>query len=691
MIYGPHFQTLPMHPYDTDCTMMLLPQPVGIEAPNTSQTQSHKPKANQSYRPDIDGLRAIAIILVVAFHYFSFHGGFVGVDIFFVISGYLITGIILRETDRGDFRLTDFYARRIRRIFPALFLVLLGVAAGGWYFLFMDEYRPVGMQIAAGATYISNLLFWQQSGYFDSVSTTKPLLHLWSLAIEEQFYLVWPALLLLARSRHRTQIILMATVTLLSFAINIYEVQRYTATAFYLPFSRIWELAAGGLLAWLELYTTLDYDGNLYANISAWLGLALISASLLLSESMPFPGWAALLPVLGAVCVIAAGQQAWFNRRVLSARGMVFIGLISYPLYLWHWPLISFAHLLIMHIPRAVNIGLLLVSIGLAWLTYRYLEQPIRHVSISRYRTPIIAGGLIMALLIAGLGLLISTSTLPPRLGHIRSISVVIPASSTEAATSAHACQTPDGDRLPADVSLFKGCEAHPYPGHPVAYLIGDSHAQALSGELRDYLNAHQINLQSYTVTDCMPFALEDRRQACNTYNQYILDRIRHEKPALVILAAYHLIYQQKWSVDTHYGHDNYLDFLAHNTATLTQNGTTHVLVIGEVPTWENSLPWVLNRLFLARERAIPARTLEGVIPDSLSIDQQMQQLPWGSKVSYLSVKDLLCNGQGCMTMVGHTLPTDLTVFDYGHLSQSGARYVIQQSIGPQIVQHLGN
>ncbi len=671
--------------------MTYLSLPTGIDAPTESHLRTPRTNANQHYRPDIDGLRAIAILLVVAFHYFSFHGGFVGVDIFFVISGYLITGIMLRETDRGDFRLSDFYARRIRRIFPALFVVLLCVAAGGWYVLFMDEYRPIGMQIAAGATYVSNILFWQQSGYFDSASTTKPLLHLWSLAIEEQFYLLWPGLLLLARSRHRAQLIIMATVTLVSFVLNIYEVRHYTATAFYLPVTRIWELAAGGLLAWYELYNTFDYDGTLYANICAWAGLALIIGSLLLHETMPFPGWWALLPTLGAVCVIAAGQGAWFNRRILSARGMVFIGLISYPLYLWHWPLISFAHLLIMHIPRSVNISLMLVSIILAGLTYRYLEQPIRHVSISRHRTAILVGGLLAALLIAGLGVLISTGSLPPRLGHIHSISVVIPASSSASAASVYACQTPDGDRMPADVSLFKACESMPYPGHPVAYLIGDSHAQALSGELHDYLNQHQINLQSYTVTDCMPFALKDRRQACNTYNQYILDRIRKEKPALVILAAYHLIYQQKWSTDTHYGHDDYLDFLTQNTATLTHNGTTHVLVIGEVPTWENSLPWVLNRLFLAHERTIPKRTLEGVIPDSLSIDRQMRQLPWTPAVSYLSLKDTLCNDQGCMTTVGNRLPSDLTVFDYGHLSQSGARYVIHQTIGPRILQQVGH
>lgn len=331
------------------------------------------------YRPDIDGLRAVAVIAVVLFHAWPkyFAGGFVGVDIFFVISGYLISKILIEALSKDEFSFWDFYSRRIRRIFPALLTVLTACLVFGWFALLPDEFKSLGKHTAAGAGFVSNLVLWSESGYFDVDSNLKPLLHLWSLGIEEQFYIFWPILLYLAWKNRVGAIYLLAGLFLLSFAANILSMHHSPVATFYSPLTRAWELLIGAGLACAAI-KKYKLPGS--ANLRSILGFSLLLLSFaVISKNRSFPGWWALAPSFGASLVISA-PDAWLNKTILTTRILVWIGLISFPLYLWHWPLLSFTHMLDVSKPTNGIISVvILVSIFLAYLTYQYIEKPIRN------------------------------------------------------------------------------------------------------------------------------------------------------------------------------------------------------------------------------------------------------------------------------------------------------------------------
>lgn len=332
------------------------------------------------YRADIDGLRALAVLAVVGFHAFPslLPGGFVGVDIFFVISGYLISGIILQGLNQRRFSFLQFYYRRIRRIFPALIVVLFACYLIGWTSLLAEEFRQLGSHIVAGAIFVSNFKYWSEAGYFDLAGELKPLLHLWSLAVEEQFYILWPFLLWAVWKLRAGVLWFVVCVAFASFALNIVYVERGGLdAAFYSPAARFWELMLGAMLA---AAPNLQRGHSLIrCNAISIIGLLAIgSALLLIAKDSRFPGWWALLPTVGTVLLIAA-PGAWFNRTVLANPWLVALGLISYPLYLWHWPLLSFARIFEGQTPPvAVRLAAVAVSVVLAWATYRLVERPIR-------------------------------------------------------------------------------------------------------------------------------------------------------------------------------------------------------------------------------------------------------------------------------------------------------------------------
>ncbi len=364
------------------------------------------------YRPDIDGLRALGVLLVVAFHAYpkALPGGYVGVDVFFVVSGFLISSIIFGSLETNGFRFTEFYARRIRRIFPALTVVLATAWAFGWYLLLGDEQQRLGRHIAGGAGFVSNFVLWSEAGYFDSDAYAKPLLHLWSLGIEEQFYIVWPLLLALLWRREADFLRITLVIAVASFAVNVLTVGGDTMAAFYAPWTRFWELMAGGILAYLVRHGR----GLLLRSASqqAAIGVALILIAVaLLNKKSTFPGWWALLPTLGTFLIIGAGSEAWFNRVILSHRAMVGIGLISYPLYLWHWLLLSFAWIAQGKMPpSSARTALVAASFVLAYLTYRFVEKPIRAGS---RRVALTLLAIMSSLLI--LGVVTDTAPLPSR------------------------------------------------------------------------------------------------------------------------------------------------------------------------------------------------------------------------------------------------------------------------------------
>jgi peptidoglycan/LPS O-acetylase OafA/YrhL len=382
------------------------------------------PELHPKYRPDIDGLRAVAVLAVIVFHAFPnwVKGGFIGVDIFFVISGFLISTILFENLDRGSFGFYEFYARRIKRIFPALILVLSACFIFGWFILNADEFRQLGKHIAGGSGFISNIIFWREAGYFDNAGETKPLLHLWSLGIEEQFYIFWPILLCFCWKRSFNLLIITIIVASASFILNLNGVKHDIVATFYSPQSRFWELLSGSILAWLALYKQrlfLNYKKEIQiwftknfhigrpeadefffdSTLSIIGAIFLLTGFWLINKDAHFPGALATVPVLGALFMIAAGPKAYVNRTILSNKIVTWFGLISFPLYLWHWPLLSFARIVEDKSPSlSMRIYIIILSIILAWFTYRFVERPIR---LSRHSW-IKVGALIFLMLIVG-------------------------------------------------------------------------------------------------------------------------------------------------------------------------------------------------------------------------------------------------------------------------------------------------
>ncbi|UVW28316.1 acyltransferase family protein [Massilia sp. H6] len=452
------------------------------------------------YRRDIDGLRALAVLSVVVFHAFPawLRGGFIGVDIFFVISGFLISSIVLRELGQGSFSFAHFYARRVKRIFPALILVLACCLAFGWLALFPDEYQQLGKHVLGGAGFAANFFYWAQIGYFDTAADTKPLLHLWSLGIEEQFYILWPVIMLVAWKRRMNLLLVAGVLALASFVVNIGGVANHASATFYSPASRAWELLLGAGLACLHARGTgagplsgraLALARHLSPNLLSWSGVLLLALGLaLITRERQFPGWLALLPVLAAVLLISAGPQAWFNRVVLSNRVLVWVGLISYPLYLWHWPLLSFAQIIESREPapaiRAVAVALAIV---LAWLTYQVVERPLRF-GAARGKVAALCA---LMLATAGAGAYIYFNEgLPTRkpiednLANQKALIVV------EDQANAAACK----QRYGFD-SDYEYCLQADAAKDPTVVLVGDSHAYHVVAGLTRYYSGVGENL----------------------------------------------------------------------------------------------------------------------------------------------------------------------------------------------------
>lgn len=449
------------------------------------------PLHHPAYRPDIDGLRALAVLLVVGFHAFPtvVKGGFIGVDVFFVISGFLISGIIFEKLDCGAFSFMEFYARRVRRIFPALLLVMAACFIFGWFAMLADEYKQFGKQLAAGAGFISNLILWQESGYFDSVAETKPLLHLWSLGIEEQFYMVWPVALWAAYRARVQRLALCLALIAASFALNAAFVHSNPVAAFYSPVTRFWELLAGSVVAYFAtpagraalaekslLRRVLAPSTGAAGGLQALIGFGLLAAAVAtVTRENAFPGWWALLPVLGTCFILAAGSGARFNRVILSNRLLVWFGLISYPLYLWHWPLLVFARLAEYNgtPPWEIRLAAVALSVVLAWLTYIVVERPLR---FGQHGTAKLA---VLCVLMLGVGLAgyndYKRDGFALRVANAKVALFAEILSPPQTRITDDSCQKLLGRQpVPGAVCLAKSA-------HPAMLVMGDSHAMAFN------------------------------------------------------------------------------------------------------------------------------------------------------------------------------------------------------------------
>ena len=559
------------------------------------------------YRPDIDGLRAIAVLGVVFYHAdLGFPGGYVGVDVFFVISGYLITSLILKELKSGHFSMLNFWERRARRILPALAVLVAVVLAVGWFVMLPADYETLGKQTIALVFFSSNIKFWMESGYFDSLASEKPLLHTWSLSLEEQFYLVIPILLgLLFRWRRSKWVVpLLGVVCLASFALSIFWVEHLREAAFYLLPARAWELGVGSIMAFC-----VPVSRAWVRNGMAWLGLlGILYPFFFYSSQTPFPGLAALPPVAGAALLIWSGMvfeknsSAPFLSRVLAVRPFVWIGLISYSLYLWHWPLFAFTKYFWNSTPSPlINSLLAAASFFLAWLSYRFVEQPFRSRQTIRSRGQVfwLSGAAVSVLLLAAFGLWAGKG-FPKRL----------PEDAVKFAQGKNDWSTEFGgdtrlEDIPDRLVRFGAPDAE-----VEVFVWGDSHAMAILpvvDEVCKELNLGGMTAKSASTAPVVNWVCKHLHQGKEEldYNFAVLNRIkkmaREGYLKIVILAA-------RWSGYTNGKDAVFNEALKNTIAELSVSGCK-IILLREVPNFPFETP-----------KALALATIRGENPASFSI-----------------------------------------------------------------------
>ena len=651
------------------------------------------------YRPDIDGMRALAVLAVVAYHYSpaNFPGGFIGVDVFFVISGYLITGILVKAIEGNEFStfrglLEDFYQRRIRRIFPSLILVLTACLVIGWLVLFSSEYERLGKYVAAGAGYVENFVLWNEAGYFDYASIDKTLLHLWSLSVEEQFYIAWPLLLWVITRRHWPLLRSIGLIAAVTFVLNISLVfSGHTTHAFYSPVSRTWELMVG---AWLAVGHRHGLSWlSRWSSAQSWGGIILIAAGLaLIQPTSAFPGFWALLPVLGTALIVNAGPNTFLNGRLLSWRPAVWVGLISYPLYLWHWALLSLVVIVFgdnnptfRHASRLV---LVVVSILLAWLSYRYFEDPIRRSR--RGFTAVSLTAIVAILGLAGLAVY-AASGVPDRPASFVSVKAEQYVKSMQLGTVANSrdCFNPQANmtflqKQGRDAYLPDKwyCEIGDTHSKTVVLAYGDSHARAMIPTLDKYGKTTNTRIVFSSIGSCLPLTnvmvLTDYPNACHELSEKVTHFASEARPKAVVLI-------ETWSSYLGAGKIHIQHSITGGQALRTALSETlgfyqklgiPVVLMEDNPHQRTSVPKASIRFAVNpsdQRLNASAVTRPGYEQQqagaNLILKSVASQYPLAS---VLEVGNALCNADICPWVMHH----EFLYYDSGHLSEAGALQV---------------
>jgi peptidoglycan/LPS O-acetylase OafA/YrhL len=553
--------------------------------------------AHLKYRAHIDGLRAVAVMAVLLFHAdLGLGGGYVGVDVFFVISGYLITGLILKDLNGGHFKITEFWERRIRRILPALVVVVLACFVAGWFLYFPLEFKELGKSVIAQALLVSNVYFWKESGYFAPAAEVKPLLHTWSLAVEEQFYLLFPFLLVtIYRFSRQSLVRTIILLWLVSFSLSVYWSYTHAPAGFFLLPTRAWELLIGAFLATVPAQRKCDHW---LAEVLSWSGLlAILCAVYFFDRETKFPGFAAALPCFGTAAILWTNNHTSTSiGRLLGLRPVVFVGLISYSLYLWHWPVLVFAKYMALDpIPWPQRVLLLLASMLLAVLSWRFVEAPFRKRTVFKSRTMIFsfAGFATAVLLLAG-GAIFKLNGVPSR----------IPAEALQYADAANEQRAFLIDLCSSEKWGLKDALAGNFPELgagdktlPIEILVwGDSHAAALMHAF-DAL-CSQYSVRGIIATHASTPPLLDYGTVseatlggdCIAYNKAVADFIRSRHVRDVVLVA-------NWNkyIDLDNGTERIRGGLLATIGALQEAGV-RIWVVRTVPRYRWSIPDALGQ-----------------------------------------------------------------------------------------------
>lgn len=630
------------------------------------------------YRRDVDGLRGVAVLAVVANHAGPdipfLEGGFIGVDIFFVLSGFLITSIISTELSNESFSLMRFWSRRIRRILPSLVLVLVVSAVVFTNVLSPYLWRELLKNLIRATTFTSNYSSIGEADYFGA-QVLNPLLHLWSLAIEEQFYLFWPIICLAAYKHRGIKSIKLISLFFLfsSFSANLMTIYYYEdiPTAFYYPHTRVWELMAGAVVGLfiapngLKLATRKVLSGP----ITSLIGLALITSGLVfIRENSYFPGYWALLPVFGTCLMIIAGPNQSINRVLLSNSIIVWFGKISYSLYLWHFPtLFLLRQLNPGPTNKPLTIFVVIASIGFAWLSTKLLENPIRFGSLKRIPSPIYLVALLAVSLLPTYYLVSKPE--PQDASYILE----------KVQWVGRANQDKTCLRYRKEITLRtfirQGCYVPTIKTNPTVFLVGDSHSASLGIGLKPFLATRNINLIGSTTGDCIfKLFLINQDKTCADLNNKVLEAMAEVRPRIVVINHYWAEQSRNGSVEK-----NLLNYISE----LKRIGIEKIIIVGQIPVWGTAdlgLPSFLFSNFAEKKLPIPLRLpRQHVENDPPGTMEHIASFEYPKGVIYLSMDEILCEKDQCLTMVGPNLESDLIVWDYGHLTEAGAKYVVEK------------
>ncbi len=635
--------------------------------------------ASLPYRPHIDGLRAIAVAAVVLYHAGmpGFSGGFVGVDVFFVISGYLITGLLLREVEAtGDISLRNFAARRIRRLAPAMFVVLACTLVAGMFVLspINGEQQALAKSMIATVALSANVYFWLNTGYFQPSGDTQPLLHTWSLSVEEQFYLVWPWLILgaamlatrLRCTPSRTSAWMLGTVFVVSFAACVAVTSKVPAMAFYLTPLRAWEFAAGGAVVFL---LRAPLPNPLALGAMALIGLAGVLGSIrFLDPAQPFPGWIALLPVAASALLIygCEARASGIAARLLSLRVMVLGGLISYSLYLWHWPLLTLVRVASLEeLGLKAALALCALSVVLAWLTYRFVEDPIRrggYALMATTRRSITVGASMAIVLVVASG---SVGRAARSMGAARALDDPRLAALTAPPAFGMDCMQ---DQPYVSLSSRPNCVQ---PRNPAVVVWGDSHAQHLAAGLSLVAKQNPMAMLTRTMAGCSPHLLPQQRAepeppgtaGCRRFNADVVEELRELRTSglrAVVIAARWGYYAKLPADWLQFGSDLQQ---AVNTA---QGIGLRVILVGPVPAQPHDVVPCLVRH--AREDCTVSRS-DAETTNASAVAMLKGIADEAQAVWIVEPMTVLCDRSACSPQPD----TELLYFDEHHLNVNGS------------------
>ncbi|HEY1386012.1 MAG TPA: acyltransferase family protein [Dongiaceae bacterium] len=610
------------------------------------------------YRAEIDGLRAVAVLPVLFFHagWSIFSGGYVGVDVFFVISGYLITGILAGEIAEHRFSILNFYERRIRRIFPCLFAVIIVSCAAAAALLVPMDFRDFSKSVIATVFFASNVLFFRQSGYFDDQSAIKPFLHTWSLAVEEQFYIFFPILLWLIHRYARDRMFLvLVPLALLSFAINVWGAHHMAAFTFFMAPTRVWELFAGALLALGAVPAVAHRPAR---EALAWLGLALIVyAVLTFTSDSVFPGWNALFPVVGAALLIQFGQgtsAGW----LLSRRLPVFVGLISYSLYLWHWPIIVFSeYYLVQKLSGWGTIAAIAASLAVATVSWRYVERPFRVKGLIHRRKIFQGAAAAMAsmVVLSAAGVLSNgwAARFPAEVVRLERFAGAYNPRRNQ-------CHRDEDKVIAFDKSCVYGAAT------PPTYAVwGDSHGVELTYALGEIAGRHGESVMELTYSSCPPSLGLDiqTRPNCRTFNDQVAQFLVNDKTlgTVFLIARY----------DNHQTDAIFSTGIRKSVETLLSAGKRVVLVY-PIPIASVSIPRTLARYAASGADLSRFNIEEGdYLRENAYAFQLLDSFTEKNVVRVLPSQQL-CHDDICSVYANGTP----LYFDHQHLSVAGAEYL---------------